>query len=233
MMSADRKIKDRCEDSRALPALSLEDEKRTHLLSHLSEIEIPRISSLDELQSKWGALTRVSIIGGQWPCDYSILGSKSMINYLIWYNHRTSVRRLFLYEIKEYNIWIYITIYLLGILYWILLRKYPFHIPLGIKDKYITYGCAITKISLCDVHWHIIICKLRPLFYRTRVLVLTKVMYNRWRGLVGKPDCFATVFSMSRLLSEWWFTLVMVPSLTFNSICARSSSSAGRYSRQA
>ena len=49
MMNADRKIKERCEDYKALPALSLENDRRTHLLSNLTEIEVPKVSSISDL----------------------------------------------------------------------------------------------------------------------------------------------------------------------------------------
>ena len=49
MMNADRKIKERCEDYKALPALSLENDRRTHLLSNLTEIEVPKVSSIGDL----------------------------------------------------------------------------------------------------------------------------------------------------------------------------------------
>ena len=74
MMSADRKIKERCEDSRSLPALSMDDDKRTHLLSHLTEIEIPKITSLDELQSKSKNLLNY------WSYVESCAVSSSLIN---------------------------------------------------------------------------------------------------------------------------------------------------------
>ncbi|XP_063681364.1 uncharacterized protein LOC134816452 [Bolinopsis microptera] len=49
MINADRKIKERCEDYKALPALSLESDHRTHLLSNLTEIEVPKVSSIGDL----------------------------------------------------------------------------------------------------------------------------------------------------------------------------------------
>ena len=52
MINADRKIKERCEDYKALPALSLESDHRTHLLSNLTEIEVPKVSSIGDLHGE-------------------------------------------------------------------------------------------------------------------------------------------------------------------------------------
>ena len=66
-------------------------------------------------------IPRTRIVGGQRSCDYTIYGKKSSINYLIWNNHRVTVRLVYVSE--RFKLWIFSLILYLILLLHICIHK--------------------------------------------------------------------------------------------------------------
>ena len=81
----------------------------THMIGNpnIRKIQCNSISVLDvSIRVKVSLLgyytSRTSYISRQWPCDYTIYGSKYTINYLIWYNDWATVLLLFMCKVQVY-----------------------------------------------------------------------------------------------------------------------------------